>query len=139
MKSTKIGEKYIIRIDKGEEIVESLKKFCKENDIKLGIMNGLGATNKIVVGLFETATKQYHTKEFIGDHEICPLYGNITKMNGEPYLHIHVNFCDKNQNSFGGHLSSAIVGATFEIVLEKIDGEIERESSEEIGLNLLKL
>lgn len=139
MKFKKFGNRFVVRIDKGEEIVRTLKEFCKNNGIKLGSITGLGATNKAKVGLFETETKKYISRELTGNYEIAPLYGNISTMNGEIYLHIHINLCDKKQNSFGGHLDYAYVSATFEAVIDKIEGEIEREFSDEIGLNLYKV
>lgn len=138
MKAKKIGNKFIVRIDKGEEIVETLKQFCEDNDIKLGSILGIGATNKVTVGLFDVETKKYHSKELVGNYEIAPLVGNISTMNGQVYLHLHINLCDSEHRSFGGHLNSAIVSATFEAVIEVIDGQIDREFSEEIGLNLFK-
>ena len=138
MQFKKFNNKYIVRIDKGEEIVETIKKICKDNKIKLGSISGIGAANKIVLGLFETATKKYHSQEFNGDFEIVPLAGNISTMNGETYLHLHANIADLKHNSFGGHLTSAIVSATFETIIDTIDGEVDRKFSNEIGLNLLE-
>jgi predicted DNA-binding protein with PD1-like motif len=134
----KFGNKYIIRIDKGEEVVETLMKFCTNNNITLGTINGLGATNKVTIGLFEAKSKKYFSKELSGNHEIAPLYGNITTMNGEVYLHLHVNLGNDEHKSFAGHLNSAIVSATVEVVIDAIEGEVERKFSDEIGLNLLK-
>jgi predicted DNA-binding protein with PD1-like motif len=139
MKYKKFGNKFIVKIEKGEEIVETIKRFCKEQKIMLGTVVGIGAANKITLGLFETKTKKYHSKEFSGDYEICQLYGNVSTMKDDVYLHIHVNIADSNHNSFGGHLNSAVCSATFEAVIEKIDGKLDREFSEEIGLNLYKM
>jgi len=69
MKAKKYGNRFIIRIDRGEEIVETLKKFCTENNIRLGTISGIGSTNKATIGLFETAAKKYHSREFAGDYE----------------------------------------------------------------------
>jgi hypothetical protein len=139
MKAKRFGNKFIVRIDKGEEIVETLKQFCKDNGIKLGSIIGIGATNKATIGLFDVETKKYHSKELVGNHEIAPLCGNISKMNGEVYLHIHANLCDSKHKSFGGHLNSAIVSATFEALIDTMDGEVDREFNDEIGLNLYKI
>jgi predicted DNA-binding protein with PD1-like motif len=125
-------------MDRSEEIMENLKKFCQEKNIKLGMVSGIGATNEATVGLFDIATKKYHQKEMRGNFEIAHLYGNITTMNNELYLHIHINLGDKNQNSFAGHLNRAVVSATFEGIIEAWDNEVDREFSQEIGLNLLK-
>lgn len=92
MEYQKFDNKYTLRIDKGEEVVATLKKFCVDNKIKLGTITGLGATNKVTIGLFEAQSKKYFSKELTGNHEIAPLYGNITTMNGEIYLHLHVNW-----------------------------------------------
>ena len=138
MQAKKFGQKYFIRIDRGEEIVETLKKFCEENQIKLGTISGLGATNDAEIGLYDVKIKKYYEKEMKGNFEIAPLYGNITTMQGETYLHLHANLGDENQHSFAGHLTKAVVSATFEAVLEVIDGEVDREKDPETGSNLLK-
>ncbi len=135
----KFDKKVFVRLDKGEEIVETLKQLCKDLDIKAGTITGIGATDKATIGLFDMKTKKYHSKEFVGDHEIASVYGNISTMNGEVYLHLHITLGNSEHMSFAGHLSSAVVSATFEGVIDIIDGEIEREFERVTGLNLVKL
>ena len=100
---------------------------------------GIGATDNAVIGLFEVKTKQYHTTILTGDHEIAPLYGNITMMDGEVYLHLHINLCDATHRCFGGHLTSAVVSATFEGVIDVMEGAVDRVHDDDLGLNLLDL
>ncbi len=50
-------------------------------------------------------------------------------MNGETYLHLHINIADTKQNTFGGHLTSAVVSATLEVIIDVIDGEVDRKFS----------
>lgn len=135
----KFDKKVFVRIDKGQEIVETLKQLCKDLDIKAGTITGIGATDKATIGLFDVKTKKYHSKEFVGDHEIAPLIGNISTMNGEVYLHLHITLGNSEHMSFAGHLTSAVVSATFEGVIDIINGEINREFDENVKLNLLKL
>ena len=139
MNYKKFGDKVFVRVDKGEEIVETLKQVCKKLDIKAGTITGIGATDKAVIGLFDVKAKKYHSTEFVGDHEIAPIHGNISTMNGQIYLHVHANLCNAEHKSFGGHLNSALVSATFECVIDIMHREINREFDEDIQLNLLKL
>jgi len=139
MKHKQFGKKYIIKLEKGEEIAECLKNFCRENRIFLGTLYGIGAANRVKIGLFKTGNKEYISKDYEGDFEIISLLGNISTMNGEIYLHAHINISDEKNRCFGGHLNSAIISATFEGIVEKIEGTMEREFEENIGLNLYKL
>lgn len=139
MQFKQFGSKYILRMDKGEEIVQTLKDFCLKQNIKLASVSGIGATNNATIGFFSASTKQFHQKEITEDLEIAPLLGNITTMNREVYLHLHVNLGDSNHKAYSGHLNRAVCSTTVEIIIDAIDGEVDREFSEEIGLNLLKL
>ncbi len=138
MEAKASGNHWIVRIDKGEEIVATLEQFCRQKGIRLGTVSGIGATDHATIGLFRTRTKEYVRKEVTGDHEITSLTGNISRMEGEVYLHLHINLSDANYHTFGGHLNSAVVSATCEIVVRALDGEVDREFSEEIGLNLYR-
>jgi hypothetical protein len=139
MKYNRLDNKYIIRIDRGEEIIKTLRTFCKEKNIKLGSITGIGATNKATIGLYDVEAKKYLSTELTGYYEIAPLHGNISTKDGEPYLHIHINLCDENHKSYGGHLDSAVVSATFEGIIDVIQGMVERKFDKKTGLNLLKL
>jgi len=137
MKAKKFNNKYLIRIDKGEEIVETLKEFCEKEDIKLGTIVGIGATDRVKVGLFDVEKKEYHASELKDNFEITSLCGNISTMNKDVYLHLHINLCNNEHRCFGGHLNYAYVSATFEGVIEVIEGEVDRCLNDDIGLNLL--
>ena len=128
---------YVVRLNKGENVIESLKKLCKEENIKLAEITGLGASDKVEIGVFNTNTKEYKTKVFEGMFEITSLVGNATRKDGEVYLHIHINFGDAEGNVYGGHLVDSKISATSEIIVRKINGEVGRKLSQEIGLNLL--
>ena len=137
MEFKKFNNDYVVRLNKGENVIESLKKLCKDEDIKLAEITGLGASDKVEIGVFNVNTKEYKTKVFEGMFEITSLVGNATRKDGDVYLHIHINFGDAEGSVFGGHLVESKISATSEIIVRKIDGEVGRKFSEEIGLNLL--
>jgi len=59
-------------------------------------------------------------------------------MNNEFYSHIHMSAGNDKGEVFGGHLNEAYVSATCEMVINIIDGIVDRSFNEEIGLNLFK-
>lgn len=138
MESRKFGNKIVVRLNKGEEVIASLTEIVKEYHITLGNVQALGATNYVKMGLFNIEEKKYYSKELSQDMEITSLIGNISTKDGKPYLHLHINVADASQNVYGGHLNECRISATCEMFIDVIDGKVEREFSEEIGLNLFK-
>lgn len=127
-----------MRIDKGEEVVQTVKGFCIDHKITLGSISGLGAADRIKVGLFNVEEKKYYSTEMTGDYEITNLTGNISTMDGEIYLHLHITLSDHEMKAFGGHLNEAVISGTCELVIDVIDGIVDRKFNNDVGLNLYK-
>lgn len=138
MEFRKFGSMYVVRINKGEDVIETLKKFAADNGIKLGSITGIGASNQVTLGLFDTSSKKYIPHEYKGDFEIASLTGNISTMNGETYLHVHACIADENNRTYGGHLSRAVISATGEIFINAAEGEVDRELDSDTGINLIR-
>ena len=132
------SHKIIARIDRGEEICEQLKIICEKENVRLASVSAIGAVGQFTVGVFNPHTKQYKANSFTGDYEIVSLLGTVTQQNGAFYLHLHMSAGDEEGCVFGGHLNCATVSATCEMVIDIIDGRVERKFSQEIGLNLLE-
>ena len=138
MQYKKFNNTIVARIDKGEEILEKIKEIAINENIKFANINALGATNDFTVGVFKTKEKKYYSNTFQGDFEIVSLTGTINTMNSEFYCHIHMSAGDSEGKVYGGHLNKAIVSATCEMIINIIDGNVDREFNEELGLNLFR-
>lgn len=131
----RFGDTVIVRLDKGEEILEQLEKVALAENIRLAEVSALGATNDITVGVFATAEKKYYANHFTGDMEIVSLTGTISTMDGKYYAHLHMSAGNDKGQVFGGHLNRAVISATCEMVIRVIDGSVDRKFNEEVGLN----
>lgn len=138
MQYKKYGTKYILRLDPGDEIVKCITTLAETEKIHLATVSGIGAVNKATVGVFDTVKKEYIANKLKGIFEIVSLAGNISTMKNQEYVHMHIALGDEKGQVFGGHLNEAIISATAEIIIDGIDGSIDREFNETIGLNILK-
>tara|TARA_Y100000310_G_scaffold18735_2_gene18364 strand:- start:8453 stop:8872 length:420 start_codon:yes stop_codon:yes gene_type:complete len=139
MKSKKINNKLLIRLEKGEKIIETLTKFCKDNNINSGYLFAIGAISKAELAHYNLDNKEYSSKTFNEQLEVCSLTGNIAYVEKELFLHIHIVLADNKMQTYAGHLKEGVVSATLEVILTLWDEKIERKHSEEIGLNLLEI
>lgn len=133
----RFGNVIVARIDKGEELVAALKEIGLKEGVKLAGVSALGAVNDFTVGLYNTAERKYDFTNFTGDHEIVGLTGTINTMDGEYYSHLHLSASGEGGKVVGGHLARAVVSIVCEMVINIIDGQVDRKFNEEIGANLM--
>ena len=138
MEYKRFGNKIIVRIDKDEEILEQVKKLALKENIRLAAVQALGAISSFTAGVFKTDEKKYLSNEFEGAFEIVSLTGTINTMNGEFYCHLHISAGNEKGQVFGGHLNRAVVSATCEMVVDVLDGTVDRQYDPVTGLNLFK-
>lgn len=138
MEYRRFNNTIIARFDKGEEILEQIKEISLKENIKLASVSALGATNDFTVGVYNIDEKKYYSNTFQGNFEIVSLTGTINTMNDEFYTHIHMSAGNDKGEVFGGHLNRAVVSATCEMVIDIIDGRVDRFKDEVTGLNLFQ-
>lgn len=134
----RFGDTYMLRIDVGEEILQSLKELCEKEGIRLAQVNAIGAADRAAIGVYDLAEQKYHQEDLEGFMEIAGLSGSVTEMNGQPYIHLHAALADQRNVVHGGHVISLRVGATCEMFVRVLEGEVTREKDAGLGINLWK-
>ncbi len=136
MEFRRFNDAYVVRMDRGEEVMETLTALCEQEGIRLASVEAIGAVDRAVVGLYDVGEKVYHKKEFTEPMELTSLLGTVTEKDGKPYLHLHATFCDANMQAHGGHVNALHISATCEMVLRLLPGQVGRQLDEVTGLNL---
>jgi len=139
MKYFVLGSTYVVRLDAGEKIVETLKALCERDAIGGGYFNGLGAVGEAEIGHFDPAAKDYTWVKLSGPLEIVSLYGNITIVACKPFIHAHIALGDNTFAVRGGHLKEAVVSVTCEVTLTRFRDDIGRTKDEATGFLKLAL
>lgn len=134
----RFGSHIIARFDRGEEILACLKEVALKENIKLASISALGAVDDFTVGVYKVDEQKYYANHFEGAFEIVSLTGTISTMDGAYYAHLHMSAGDDRGKVFGGHLNSARVSATCEMVIDVIEGVVERKKDPGVGLNLFE-
>ena len=130
--------KYLLRILRGEELVEHVLAFCNDNNIDAAWVQGLGACDKTEISYYDFEKKEYIKKAIDEECELLNLTGNIAFADNTRMMHAHVTLSRKEYTTIGGHLHSMRISGTGEILITKLDGYFERDLDEETGLKLLR-
>lgn len=133
---TSKGNKYILSLDNHVSLMEALAAFCREKNILSGNISGLGAVNSATFRFLNPATKAYVDKSFDEQMELTSVVGNISRKDGEVYLHVHVTASRADYTCIGGHLLDARINGACELFVEDYGLEVGRKPDAETGLNL---
>ena len=134
----RFNDTIILRIDRGEEIIETVRAVAEKERVRLASIEALGATDDFTVGVYDVETKRYDQKRFTGPHEIVSLTGTITEKDGAFYQHLHMSAGNASCTVVGGHLNRAVVSATCEMVIRVVGGAVDRSPDPETGINLIR-
>jgi len=137
MKHVKIDSIYVIRLERGERIVESLTGFCRQKRITAASFQGLGTCRQAELGFFHRRSRRYKFRTFPQDFEIASLLGNVSVFQGKPLIHAHIVLGGSDFTAKTGHLKEAEVLATCEIVLVPMKRALARKIDRASGLSLL--
>ncbi len=117
MLKVETGSVVVVRCQDGERLPEVL---LRPEWGSLGLVAGIGMVRDLVLGYWDG--KKY-VEERVGEPvELLSLQGNLGEEGGKPVLHAHVVAAREGGAAIGGHLLSATVHNTAEIVFLRLPG-----------------
>ncbi len=129
---------HVLRLDPGEEIMESLAAYLQSAGIEGAAITGIGAVKESTIGYFDLHKREYRNLEIPGDMELVSFMGSLTWADGEPVIHAHVTLSGEDYIAKSGHLFSAVIAVTGEFWIQPTGMKIERALNERTGLKLIK-
>jgi hypothetical protein len=134
------GFNWLVRLQKGDLLMQSLSEIAKKENIAGAWVMGLGAASWAELGYYHLDKKLYQWKKLDKTLEITSLQGNIGWDGGQPAIHIHGSFSDENMQAFGGHVKELEAAGTVELLLHRwYADKIQRKPDSGTGLKLLDI
>jgi len=138
MRSKKVENGYLLRIDKGEEIMAEITGFITAEGIQAGVLSGIGALTNVELGYFNRDRQEYQKQKFDNIYELLSLAGNISYIDGKPMVHAHCVLGQNDYGLIGGHLFAGEVAVTGEVFIQTFKERINRAMNPDLKLNLLR-
>ena len=139
MQALREGSRWMLRLDDGQDLFDTLTAFAAREDVRAGtIVFGIGMFRRATFGYWDGS--QYRPHEITVPHEVVALHGTIARQEGAPSLHLHAAAAGPDHHLVGGHLLRATVGMLQEVFVETFPGRaFGRPMVESFGLKMLDL
>lgn len=144
MEYKKMEDTICLRVDKKENITETIKEVCKKEGIYGGYFQGIGACSAATLSTYIPEQNDFIDHEISGMLEMVSLMGNITMdCHNQPFLHSHAVFSYLNQvgeiTVTAGHLKEAKISYTGEIIITPAGDTIGRQLDANAGIEVWSL
>ena len=129
---------HLLVFDTGDEVVEVLTGWAVENRLPASSFTGVGAFRRATLGFYDLDAQEYAPIEVDEQVELLSLAGDIT-LDGDSgrKLHGHVVCGRRDGSTVGGHLLSAEVRPTLELVVTVSETHLRRRHDPASGLALI--
>lgn len=130
---------YALVFDTGDEVMDELERFARTTGLTAAQITGIGAFRDVVLGYFDLDAKDYRRIPIAEQVEVVSLIGDVACHGDEPKLHLHVVVAKRDGSAWGGHLMSAHVRPTLELIVTESPAHLRRRTDPATGLALIEV
>lgn len=128
---------YAVVLGKGDEVLSGLTELAERNNLRASHFTAIGAFGSSLFGWFDHERHAYRNIPVDQQAEVVSLTGNISLVEGKPFVHIHGVVSLPDGTTRGGHLLHASVWPTLEVFLTEAPHPLSRVKDPETGLSLI--
>ncbi len=128
---------HLLRIPTGEDLLGHLEEYVAANNIEAAWLSYLGAVQTAALRYYDQDEREYCDFHIHQHLEVLSGMGNVSLLDGKPFIHTHAVFADAGGRAFGGHVNHGCEVWAIEVKLEEFEGEAPvRRFDEGTGLSL---
>lgn len=129
----------VLVLGEGESVAGEFEAFAVKNGIGAASVTAIGGFREAVLGFFDPVARGYVEIPVREQAEVLSLVGDIGRdEDGRIALHAHVVLGLRDGGTRGGHLVSATVRPTLEVMVTESSGELRRRYHKDVGLSLIE-
>lgn len=117
------GPIHLLRAATGSDLVGTITDFAVSRSIEAATLTYLGAVRRASLRYYDQDAKEY--RDFVDDRhlEVLAGVGNVSLLDGVPFVHTHAVFGDDAGRAFGGHVNVGCEVFALEVTVRELRGE----------------
>jgi predicted DNA-binding protein with PD1-like motif len=117
------GTVHLLRLDTDDDLYDTITGYVKRHHIEAAWVTFLGAVKRASLRYYDQERKAYVDFSIDEPLEVVAGVGNVSVLDGEPFLHIHAALADESGAGRGGHVNSGTIVFALEVSIQVLDGE----------------
>ncbi len=123
-------------LDHNAEIIGQITDIARDRKIKAAAFSAIGALTRADLGFYDQAGREYTVRAVEEPVEIASCSGNISLLDGQPFVHAHATLAGSSGGIFAGHLVRGSIFAAELFLRELPQANLHRMPDRQTGLKL---
>jgi uncharacterized protein len=129
---------FVVVFDAGDSVIDGLLAFGTQHELAAASFTAIGAFARVTLGYFDPERREYDQFDLDQQVEVLVLSGTMTTgASGARTVHAHVVVGLADTTARGGHLMSAVVRPTLEVIVNESPADLRRRPDPATGLALI--
>ncbi len=124
------------RLEHGRDLLEQMREVAEGAGVQMAYLGAIGALQDARLAFYDQSTHRYEAISIDQPAEIASCIGNLTKKDGQPFIHAHAVLALSDGRVMGGHLVGGSVFAAELYIQELMGTQLERRLDSTTGLYL---
>lgn len=116
------GRVHLLRVPTGEDLLGYLDEFVAAQEITTAWLSYLGAVQSAALRYYDQTEREYCDFHIHQHLEVVSGMGNVSLLDGRPFIHTHAVLADASGRAFGGHVNYGCEVWALEVKIEEYDG-----------------
>ncbi len=117
------GPVHLLRLATGDDVYQEITRYVTDSGIRVATVNALGAVRRASLRYYDQSAKRYEDLVIDEPLEVVAAVGNVSLLDGAPFLHLHAAFSAEDGRGFGGHVNDGTIVFALEVHIAQLDGE----------------
>src|ERR1700691_4855113 len=130
-------KQYAVIFYEGDEAFSGLLEFAEKYQVTSAHFTAIGALSGATLGWFDPQRKMYKKISIGSQVEVISMIGDIALYQGKPIVHTHAVVAGSDGMAPGGHVLSAYVSPTLEVMVTVDPIEMQKRFDPETDLTLI--
>ena len=117
------GAIHLVRINTGEDLLDGITEYVTGAGIEAAWLTYLGAVSRASLRYYDQDQRIYRDFELDQHLEVLSGVGNVSLLDGSPFVHTHAAFAGSDGKAIGGHLNSGTTVWALEVSIQELIGD----------------
>jgi uncharacterized protein len=128
---------YAVIFSEGDEAFSGLSEFAQKYQVKSAHFTAIGGLSGATLAWFDPQRKMFKKIPIDQQVEVISMIGDIALYQGKPVVHTHMVVADSTGTARGGHVLSATVSPTLEVMVTVDSIPLQKRLDPATGLTLI--